>query len=193
MIRCLTGALLALLCLSGCGAGRGSIVVGKNVLVSASRPNVRHEEVMIAADPTNSRRLIACGTIFPRATNGDGGVSNYALGERTVAYVSTDGGQAWAPAAAQNIGSWDSDCTYDGSGRAFFVSGSDILGNKATLVMADNTGRWNRAFQFPFHDRAWVAAFGRNDVYLSYSGGRAGFLRTSHDGGKSFGPALPAY
>jgi len=67
------------------------ISVGKNVHVSSARGNVTHLEVMLAADPTNARRLMACSFAWS-----GGGVldtpAKVAAPEFTIAYVSQDNG-----------------------------------------------------------------------------------------------------
>jgi hypothetical protein len=65
-------------------AQSGAIAVGPNVQVSASHAAIMHSEGVIAADPRDARRLLACSlTRREDTTNG------------VVAYVSHDGGDRW--------------------------------------------------------------------------------------------------
>lgn len=66
-------------------AGRpADIRVGPNVQVSANRADVPHWEVILAADPTEPKRLLA------------GAMLRYGTGEdQCVAYLSADGGKTW--------------------------------------------------------------------------------------------------
>jgi hypothetical protein len=66
------------------GGGRGELRVGPNVQVSTDRAGVPHAEVILAADPADSRRLLA------------GSMLRYEAGEdQCVGYLSADGGKTW--------------------------------------------------------------------------------------------------
>jgi hypothetical protein len=63
------------------------ITVGPNVRVSAARPDDAHNEVLVAADPHDPARLLACSIVIY-------GTENQI---RTAVYASRDGGRSWAP------------------------------------------------------------------------------------------------
>jgi hypothetical protein len=66
------------------------ITVGPNVQVSLARSNITHDEVLMAADPTDAKRLLACSMIGRSPGNE----------LITGAYASYDGGQTWLPVVA---------------------------------------------------------------------------------------------
>ena len=70
------------------------IAVGPNVPASTSRPDTPHNEVVIAVDPANAMRMIACSMLL-RADGTYG----------TAAYVSFDGGQSWSGTAESSLSS----------------------------------------------------------------------------------------
>jgi hypothetical protein len=75
------GTLLSRTLGPACRAGHPHIEIGPNVQVSKARANLRHFEVVIAADPTGARRLL----IGAMTMNGPG----------LAVYRSFDGGQTW--------------------------------------------------------------------------------------------------
>ena len=94
-----------------------AIVVGPNVQVSAARPDVTHDEVLIAADPADASHLLACSMFLPES-----GVYEFA---GVVAYASFDAGQSWSPVLADSPdvygrqGRYDPACTYGSDGSAY--------------------------------------------------------------------------
>lgn len=162
-------------------ANPGPITVGGNIQVSAARPNTRHVEVMIAADPTNAHNLVTCSILQWTNTNGFNDSS-------TAAYASHDDGATWSPAVSNPIGSWDPSCAYDSAGRAYFISGGNFEKHLALLRSNVTGGRWTSVEVPHFVDRPWVTTF-RRDLYVTYtptSQVHLQELRVSRNGGKLF-------
>src|SRR5688572_11446814 len=69
---------------------RPPIQIGKNVHISNGFPEQQHQEMQIAAHPTDPNLLIACSirTDFPTSTM---------WGIAIVGYASRDGGRTWKP------------------------------------------------------------------------------------------------
>lgn len=96
-----------------------AIVVGPNVQVTAARPGVTHDEVLIAADPRDASHLLACSMFLPKS-----GV--YEL-TGVSAYASFDAGRSWSPVLTDapevygKQGRFDPACTYGPDGTAYVV------------------------------------------------------------------------
>ena len=87
------------------------ISIGPNVQVSATRPDVAHNEVVMAADPGNAGRLIAC-SMYAKP---DGNMGS-------AAYVTFDGGTTWsAPVVSNALYANDPTCAYGPGGVVFFA------------------------------------------------------------------------
>src|SRR6266851_7725756 len=92
---------------------QGKIAVGANVHVSRARAERIHDEVLIAADPENAARLLACAIVGP----GPAGERN------TAAYATFDGGSTWDPVVTDSRDdAGDPACTFGPRGRAYFTS-----------------------------------------------------------------------
>ncbi len=187
-------------------ARRATIVVGANVQVSVSRDTVPHNEVVIAADPENAGRLIAC-SMFATASDMMG----------SAAYVSFDDGASWsAPVISDAQYANDPTCAYGPNGSVFFahkvrnasreVQSSDF--DRLGIHRSRDGGRtWEPELRGPqTTDRPWItidpraaAPWGR--LYLAYNAHvhatdpnqhdnlsfrNAVALQASDDGGKSF-------
>ena len=63
---------------------RALVSAGPNVQVSATKGSTMHGEGLIAADPTDARRLLVCSMFRDEE-----------IGQGVAAYVSTDGGVRW--------------------------------------------------------------------------------------------------
>src|SRR5258708_29783236 len=61
--------------------------VSQGFQVSTTNASLSHSEVLIAADPLNSKHLLACSMLEPQPLSMETA--------RTVAYVSFDGGTTW--------------------------------------------------------------------------------------------------
>lgn len=205
MRHCITTVVIVAVCagaLEPSGVlAQGTISVGPNVDVSSSRSTVRHSEVVMAADATDSRRLIACSMI-------PGGV---------VAYVTFDGGATWtAPVivtGAPRIN--DPTCAYGANGVVYVAHklkerpGPSDLDRLEIHRSRDGGRTWDPMIRGPqTTDRPWIAVdthagtapWGR--LYVSYNyhvhaesteitHKREGFinalaLQASDDGGKTF-------
>ena len=154
------------------------IIVGQNYEVSKADHNSPHDEVLIAAHPTDPKKLVACSM-----------VNTMKLAQRkmhTVSYTSDDGGATWkiGPTIPE---SGDPICEYDPSGAAYFgaIGDSPRLDPAIDWYLkvyrsADNGGHWEEKGKFLSGDRPWLA-FDRGSgphhgrMYLTYQA-RAGAL-----------------
>ncbi|HSL70589.1 MAG TPA: sialidase family protein [Longimicrobiales bacterium] len=136
------------------------IAVGPNVPASTSRPDTPHNEVVIAVDPANAMRMIACSMLL--RTDGTYG---------TAAYVSFDGGQSWSGTAESSGAATDPACAYGVNGAVFFthknrlgsgrpvgeLTGSDY--DRLAIHRSRDGGRtWEPEVRGPqTTDRPWIA------------------------------------
>jgi hypothetical protein len=91
----------------------GQISVSPNVQISRDNPALMHNEVLIAADPLDPKRLLACSMTGPLPN-----------GKRPAGvYVSKDGGSNWSLVLTEDerLNSADPSCTYDVNGSAHFA------------------------------------------------------------------------
>lgn len=65
---------------------RRTIRVGPNIQVSKDRADVPHTEVVLAADPTDAKRLLAASMLRYEGSE-----------DQCIGYLSTDGGATWTP------------------------------------------------------------------------------------------------
>ena len=178
------------------------ISVGRNVHVSAQRPDIKHNETTIAADPSNANRLLACTMLT-------GGVA---------AYTSFDAGATWTPAAIKTgvPRANDPTCAYGPNGAAYFMhkiketpGPSDI--DRLAVHRSSDGGRTFEPYVLgpQTTDRPWVAIDTRKEagehgrIFVSYNyhvhfestplGHKnddflnAIALQSSVDGGRTFG------
>ncbi len=142
-----------------------SISIGQTVQVSAVNAQLNHSEVVIAADPANKDRLLACSMVVPRQPSTD----LY----RNIAYVSFDGGRTWSQSLEIAAGIWSADpsCAFGPDSNAFFaaLAFDDVhvqAKYKGTTVLYKslNGGRtWSLAFTFPGEgDREFLTVDGQN-------------------------------
>jgi hypothetical protein len=96
------------------GPALAQIKVGKNVRVSHARGDVEHDEVLLAGDPTDPKRLLGCSTIRDQKRNV----------WTTVAYGSWDGGESWSPAVESKdfLDAQDPACALGPDGAAYFAA-----------------------------------------------------------------------
>ena len=183
--------LLAPLC-----AGQ-SVSIGQSVQVSAVNGRLNHHEVVIAADLSNSGRLLACSMVIPAQPSTD----LY----RNVAYVSFDGGLTWSSSIeiAGDLWSADPSCAFGPDGGAFYAAlvfdsvERKYKGKTVLHKSADGGKTWSVAFTFPEEgDREFLtidALRGRIYLVQKYIGRSLAGAKSipiivydSDDGGKSF-------
>jgi hypothetical protein len=171
----------------------GRIDVGPNVHVSKANAGIFHAEVVLAADPTDARRLVAASMYQPPPVD--------LSAPKVVIYASSDGGRTWTPTLerkdANPASLADPAFAWGASDSLFFVN-----------MWAPSLGRLNQAgclqvIRSPDGGRTWgpVTTIGeyhdRPFLALDRSGGKhhgrlyclthRGLL-VSTDSGRSFGP-----
>jgi len=164
-----------------------SISVGPNVMVSRDDADAMHAELYIAADPTNVRRLVACGF----STTPDESLFDQS-GQWDNVYASNDGGASWHLTRRSNKFAGDPSCEFDRSGRAYFLAsiGQPDLHN--VLYHSDDGGyQWSRPFLtgFPYTDEVTLVPdrFAGGKFGRLYFGGQVNLpLIYSDDGGVTF-------
>ena len=88
------------------------IQVGPNVHVSQSRERSPYQEVVIASDPANPSRLIACTMLEPGPNRS----------VKSAVFASFDGGASWGqPLVTTSHWSNDPTCAYGPGGVAYFL------------------------------------------------------------------------
>lgn len=110
------------------------IHVGPDIHVSTADPQLNHSEVIIAADPSNPRHLLACSLVAPEQPS----VQTF----RAVAYLSSDGGTGWSKTFdfGGDFGAGDPSCAFGPDGAVYY----------ATLVFESVEGNYNPpSFDFP--------------------------------------------
>ena len=103
---------VALIVLFGSRESAAQISVGPNVQVSRDAGNVTHHEVLIAADPSDAKRMIACSMMGPLPN-----------GKRPAGvYASFDGGKNWSRVLMEDerMLSADPACAFGDNGSAHF-------------------------------------------------------------------------
>jgi len=91
-----------------------TVTVGRNVHVSAARPNDSHSEVILAADPKNAARLLAGVHIAYSDT----------VGAKSIAYASFDSGKTWSVSLERRDSTITADAAvaYGPDGSAYFAT-----------------------------------------------------------------------
>jgi hypothetical protein len=174
------------------GAGR----VGPNVRVSKARADVFHAEVVLAADPTDPKRLVAASMCTPPAAG--------PADSKVVVYTSSDGGATWAVAlertAADPDQYADPTLAFGPGGSVFFgcmafpsLDRSREAGRLEVVRSGDGGTTWGEPVRVDeFHDRPFLA--------LDRTGGKLGgrLYCVTHRGvlanaadGKAFGAVVP--
>ncbi len=116
--------------------------------VSTANPRLSHEEVILAADPSNPGRLVACAIIEPPETSGEM--------VRDVAYTSNDGGATWRESLQFGGALWASDpsCAFGRGGAAYYGGlifdslGGRYKGSTAVYGSRDGGQTWSRLTTF---------------------------------------------
>jgi hypothetical protein len=125
---------------------RLSIRVGPNVHVSRARPDVIHAEVVIAADPENSKHLLAGSMILPERgpailppeeDNRDD--------DSVIAYRSSDAGEHWElafhkPAQRRGAKSADPAVAFGPGGSAYFAAVRQIRRKQQLELVSSRDG-----------------------------------------------------
>ena len=139
-----------------------AIVVGPTVQVSRSGAERAHEEVFLAAHPTDPRRLIGC-SIVDRNRYADQGM-------HVVGYTSEDGGASWGRAVESSIALGDPMCVYGPDGSAYF------LGINTDEEHWKNAVWWMELFRSTDGGRTWgpgVRGPAGDRPYLAFGEGRS--------------------
>ncbi len=131
-------------------------IVGPTVQVSRGSAERVHDEVYLAAHPTDPKRLIGCVMVDR---------DRYA--ERllhVVAYTTEDGGATWTLAAESSEFVGDPMCGYDPSGNAYLIGiGTDdenwknLVWWMEILRSADGGRTWGKGTRMPGGDRPYLA------------------------------------
>ena len=136
-------------------APASKVRVGSKVHVSAARQADPHNEVLLAADPTDPKRLLGCSTVYSPKTGGF----------TVVAYSSFDGGAHWTQTLETDLGKLAGDpaCGFGPNGRAYTVAlgGDENVGGEDdsyTFVYRSNDGghTWEKPVKLSHTDREYV-------------------------------------
>src|SRR5215211_2643825 len=117
----------ALIAPIGSRQSAAQITVGPNVQVSRDAGNVTHHEVLIAADPADAKRLIACSMMGPLPD-----------GKRPAGvYASFDGGNNWSRVLTEKERTINVDpaCAFGINGSAHFSIISIERGRKSVQLL----------------------------------------------------------
>lgn len=132
------------------------IVVGPTVHVSASMAGIPHDEVILATDPADVRRLVACSMMDPAPGSTEEST-------RSVVYASFDGGETWRHGATTELNAVDPSCGYASDGSVYFVTSSpwkawDRLGTWTLEVHRSPDGgrSWDEPHFSAGGDRPWL-------------------------------------
>jgi hypothetical protein len=181
------------------------ITVGQNVHVSAARPDRSHEEVLLAADPNNPNRFIACP--FARPLEVIRRPRPY-LGLVEV-YMSEDAGRswrlAWEMSNADGKGNNDVHCTFGARGEAVFVQAltdphppdTSLYGDWAKVYAVarrstDGGKTWSNEIRLPAGyglDRQYLASDNTSSKYKGniYLAGNVEFFNVDGEGYPAMG------
>lgn len=159
-------------------ASAGPITVGPNIQVSKIRKDQMHWEVLIAADPDNSKNLIACTIVGTEGSRQER--------PHNVVYASFDGGVTWQETmdvAAEMTAVGDPSCTYGRGGVAYMAS--LVAGKKVLLSRSADSGKtWGSPIELPSMDREYVTVDNNGSKGRVYVHGTS-FLRSIVSGGSS--------
>jgi hypothetical protein len=159
--------------------GQAKLELGPNVHVSKARASFIHFEVVVAADPTDPKRLLA-GAI----TNGAEG-----SGMEIVAFRSFDGGATWEPSLRQGMST-----VPEGVGETLSrLFGGESGSSKRSVTLADPTIAYgpdgSAYYAYLYVSRSPVRS-ARIEVVRSSDGGRTWNRATTIEGGDPDRPFL---
>jgi hypothetical protein len=173
------------------------VTVGPNVQVSAPMPDVMHTEGMIAADPTDPRRLIVCSMFLTDDTL-----------QSVAVYRSSDAGASWQRTFETKPGDNNVDpaCAFGPDGVAYLTmmpvpDGVTMARMRIPLLRSDDGGStWQSGGVTGGMDREWIVVdhsggphHGRVYVHGTVDVHGVGIRRStlalyaSSDGGRTFG------
>jgi hypothetical protein len=182
-----TAALMAFLYLTAVVAlGQQRIVVGTNVQVSLTKAEQEHNEVILAADPNDARRLLGGAMVFdPKKSNYD-----------VVIYASFDRGRTWQPTLEVGTSTLAGDpaTTFGPGGWAYSVSLSGGTTQQMTVHRSKDGGKtWLPPMILPFGDREYVTVDqtgGKYNGQVYIHCNSAGGLTMGIDGSRAAGIAI---
>lgn len=138
----------ALCCVLFGASGGQRILVGPDAAVSANS-GASHMELMLAANPLDSRSLVGASIVVTGPPNGT----------ETHLYVSDDGGGTWSTHTIPEVarfGGGDPQVWFSADGTAYFATLSTMTGAKGALASAllvsrstDRGATWSRSFRMP--------------------------------------------
>lgn len=143
------------------------INISNLVQVSMDNAERNHDEVIIAADPSDPARLLACSMIEPSGPSIEA--------SRNVAYLSRDGGLHWSSVLEFGGGLWSSDpsCVFGRSGLAvyaalrFDTSGKTRIGRTVLYRSVDGGATWSPPSLLPEGDREFITMDSEgNKIYM---------------------------
>ena len=173
-------AILLLALISAVGAAPGpaadssKIKVGRSVHVSAAEPDSPHAELLVAADPADPKRLLACSMVLGADTG------TWTI----VGYSSFDGGGSWRRTLRAEHGpnTGDPACAFGPEGAAYLAA----LGGDTTIEgqdefytyvyrSLDGGASWGKPVRLPHTDREYLTVDNtrgkyRGRVYLNATG-----------------------
>jgi hypothetical protein len=150
--------------------------VAPNVQVSSARATAAHAEVVMAADPADANRLVACSMLVRE--NGT---------MTTAAYVSFDGAKSWSPAVLSDAPSAnDPTCAYGPAGTLYFAhkartpTPQSLWASDSDRLIIHRSRDGGRTWEPPIRgpqttDRPWIAVDPRiaapwGRLYVAYNG-----------------------
>jgi hypothetical protein len=131
----------------------GLIRVGPNVRVSAAHGERLHHEVVMAASPTDPKKLLACSMIFDAKD----------ASRHVIAYASDDGGKSWTPTLEvdRTVFVGDPDCAFGLDGAAYLsallLHYESSAEHEMVVYRSSDAGKtWSSPVSLPIIDREWL-------------------------------------